>query len=50
MLAPMLGGILLMMNPSIPVYTSAVIFGVAGICVSLLRESNMGKAGVTVVH
>ena len=38
MFAPILGGLLLMMNQSIPVYTSAVVFVVAGLCVSLLKE------------
>jgi len=38
MIAPILGGILLMMNQSIPVYTSVVIFAIAGFCVLLLKE------------
>ena len=38
MIAPILGGILLMMNRSIPVYTSVVIFAIAGFCVLLLKE------------
>ena len=40
MLAPILGGILLMMSQSIPVYTSAVVFVAAGICVSLLKDGD----------
>ena len=38
MIAPILGGLLLMMNRSIPVYTSVVIFSIAGVCVLLLKE------------
>jgi hypothetical protein len=38
MIAPILGGILLMINRSIPVYTSVVIFAIAGFCVLLLNE------------
>lgn len=38
MAAPMLGGVLLAMGRSIPVYASVVIFFVAGLCVLMLRE------------
>lgn len=38
MIAPMLGGVLLMINRSVPVYTSVAVFAVAGIAVLLLRE------------
>jgi hypothetical protein len=38
MIAPLLGGALLMVNRSFPVYASIVIFLVAGFCVLLLRE------------
>jgi len=38
MIAPILGGILLVMDRSIPVYTSVVIFAIAGFCVLLLKE------------
>ncbi|KAF8799365.1 MFS general substrate transporter [Phlegmacium glaucopus] len=44
MIAPILGGILLMMNRSIPVYTSVVIFVIAGFCVLLLKEE-AGEGG-----
>jgi hypothetical protein len=44
MIAPMLGGTLLMINRSIPVYTSVVIFAFAGICVLLLQE-DVGEGG-----
>jgi len=40
MIAPLLGGVLLTMSPSIPVYTSTVIFVVAGLCVVLLKEDH----------
>ncbi|EAU86401.2 membrane transporter [Coprinopsis cinerea okayama7 len=39
MIAPILGGILLMIDRSFPVYTSVVVFVVAGFCVLLLRET-----------
>ena len=38
MIAPILGGILLMIDRSVPVYTSVVIFAFAGFCVLLLQE------------
>jgi hypothetical protein len=38
MIAPILGGILLMLNRSIPVYASVVIFAFAGLCVLMLKE------------
>lgn len=38
MIAPLLGGILLTLDRSFPVYTSVVIFGIAGVCVLLLDE------------
>lgn len=38
MIAPLLGGTLLTINRSTPVYTSVVVFAVAGICVLLLKE------------
>lgn len=43
MIAPILGGILLMTDRSIPVYTSVVIFAIAGFCVLLLKE-DAGKS------
>ena len=43
MLAPILGGILLMMSQSIPVYTSAVVFVAAGLSVSLLKDSGRDR-------
>jgi len=39
MIAPMLGGFLLTKDRSIPVYTSVVIFAIAGFCVLLLKET-----------
>ncbi|KAF8073974.1 MFS general substrate transporter [Lyophyllum atratum] len=44
MIAPMLGGGLLMIDRSIPVYTSVVIFTIAGCCVLMLREGE-GDSG-----
>jgi len=38
MIAPILGGQLLMIDVSFPVYTSVVTFVIAGICVLLLKE------------
>jgi hypothetical protein len=39
MIAPMVGGSLLMMGRSVPVYTSVVTFAITGICVLLLKEN-----------
>ncbi|TFY80123.1 hypothetical protein EWM64_g3887 [Hericium alpestre] len=39
MIAPILGGMLLTVNTSFPVYTSIVIFTLSGICVLLLSEN-----------
>ena len=39
MVAPILGGLLLMIHRSVPVYTSVVVFVMAGICVLLLKEN-----------
>lgn len=44
MIAPILGGILLMLDRSIPVYTSVIVFTIAGLCVLLLREGE-GDSG-----
>ncbi|CAL1712613.1 unnamed protein product [Somion occarium] len=46
MIAPILGGSLLMINVSFPVYASIVIFLIAGVCVLLLKE-NEGDKGDT---
>ena len=52
MIAPILGGVLLMMDRSIPVYTSVVIFAIAGSCVLLLKEEagESTRPGRVVVH
>ena len=54
MIAPLLGGALLMMDRSIPVYASIVTFAIAGCCVLMLREgegdSGRGKGEAMVVH
>jgi hypothetical protein len=41
-IAPMAGGILLMIDPSFPVLASALVFALAGFCVLLLPEHNSG--------
>jgi hypothetical protein len=38
MIAPLLGGQLLTISVSLPVYTSVVTFIIAGICVLFLKE------------
>ncbi|THU90987.1 MFS general substrate transporter [Dendrothele bispora CBS 962.96] len=38
MIAPILGGVLLSIDRAVPVYTSVVVFCLAGVCVLLLRE------------
>lgn len=38
MIAPLLGGTLLMISRAVPVYTSVVVFALAGFCVLLLKE------------
>ena len=43
MIAPMLGGVLLMMDRTIPVYTSVVVFTVAGFFVLLVPERHEEK-------
>ncbi|KAG6885647.1 hypothetical protein C0993_011781 [Termitomyces sp. T159_Od127] len=52
MIAPMLGGMLLMINRSIPVYISVVVFVFAGFCVLLIPENqeNCKKSERVIVH
>ncbi|CAA7262874.1 unnamed protein product [Cyclocybe aegerita] len=54
MIAPLLGGVLLMMDRSFPVYTSVVIFAIAGICVLFLKEGEgdrgIKSGGRVIVH
>jgi hypothetical protein len=54
MIAPILGGILLSIDRAVPVYTSVVVFCLAGVCVLLLKEDagDGGKAsrGKVIVH
>lgn len=46
MIAPMLGGVLLMIDRSVPVYTSVVTFVLAGCCVLFLKgDSPEGASG-----
>lgn len=49
MIAPMLGGVLLMIDRSVPVYTSVVVFVFAGFCVLLLREGPASSKGERVI-
>lgn len=44
MIAPLLGGTLLMLDSSFPVYASVVIFLIAGLCVLLLRDGERGNS------
>ena len=54
MIAPVLGGALLMASRSLPVYTSVFVFIIAGICTLMLRvEDNgesKGKGGGVLAH
>ncbi|KAF8907387.1 major facilitator superfamily domain-containing protein [Mucidula mucida] len=52
MIAPILGGVLLMIDRAVPVYTSVVVFIVAGFCVLALRErkGDADTRGRTFVH
>lgn len=43
MIAPLVGGALLVIDKSIPVYTSVVIFALAGVCVLLLNVEGPGN-------
>ena len=42
MIAPIVGGALLMIDPSFPVYASIAVFVLSGICVLLIKEVNSG--------
>jgi hypothetical protein len=42
MIAPIVGGALLMIDPSFPVYASVVVFVLSGICVLLIEEAKNG--------
>ena len=53
MIAPVLGGMLFMIDLSFPVYTSIVVFGLSGACVLLLREdagASHGGGRAALVH
>ena len=54
MIAPILGGALLMADRSLPVYTSVVIFALAGLCTLALKEDEGrdkgGGSGGVVAH
>ncbi|KZT73865.1 MFS general substrate transporter [Daedalea quercina L-15889] len=45
MIAPMLGGVLLGVNHSVPVYASIIVFAIAGFCVLLIREQPREQSG-----
>lgn len=45
MVAPMLGGTLLVIDRSFPVWASVVVFLIAGFCVLLLKENSGGGGG-----
>ena len=53
MIAPVLGGMLFMIDLAFPVYTSIVVFGLSGACVLLLREdagASQGGGRAALVH
>ncbi|KAK7037249.1 hypothetical protein VNI00_011240 [Paramarasmius palmivorus] len=54
MIAPILGGMLLVVSRSIPVYTSVVVYVLSGLCVLMLRVEESprgrGKGDRVVVH
>ena len=52
MIAPILGGSLLMVDHSFPVYASIGIFILSGVCVLLLKEheGQRGSAGRGLAH
>lgn len=49
MIAPILGGQLLTVDVSLPVYTSVVTFVIAGICVLFLKEAEKSEGEETVI-
>jgi len=52
MIAPILGGVLLVINRAVPVYTAVVVFAIAGFCVLLLKEdgSHRKEKGKVMLH
>jgi len=51
MIAPMAGGALLMIDPSVPVYASIVVFTLSGFCVLLLKETtSAGASKGAIIH
>lgn len=57
MIAPILGGILLMIKTSFPVYTSVVVLALSGVCVLFLsenagntKEKGKGREGPSLMH
>ncbi|KAI1790173.1 MFS general substrate transporter [Ganoderma leucocontextum] len=49
MIAPILGGSLLVIDHTVPVYTSIVIFIISGICVLLIEEREVQRHGPRVI-
>jgi hypothetical protein len=45
MIAPILGGILLMINRTVPVSASIVVFILAGLCTLMLDEAAGARSG-----
>jgi hypothetical protein len=53
MIAPLVGGFLLDIDRALPVYTSVVIFVLAGICTLLIHEDagkGKGSEGPSLMH
>jgi hypothetical protein len=50
MTAPILGGVLLMVHRSVPVYTSGCVFFLAGIFVLSLKEHGPSRERATQEH
>jgi hypothetical protein len=44
MIAPIVGGALLMVDPSFPVYASVAVFVLSGICVLSIEEVSSGAS------
>jgi len=51
MIAPMVGGALLVLNRAFPIWTSVVVYAITGVFVLLLHETvRSGSAGRSLVH
>ena len=49
MIAPILGGSLLVIDHTVPVYTSIVIFVISGVCVLLIKEREVQRGGPRII-